>query len=805
MSKRGDKRRAKGKRRGERRIAVETFELGPLALELHGTSIVSKLDPEHPEFDEFVRWREQVAAGWPERLAALRDELRELFAPLDAFDVVTGLFLANVPKDPETYRESTESGVLAVCEIAAAILIERSGREGTAPDAATAPTLSDAQEKLLDYLRIQSFLYYDEARRSDPDDSEFAEIRALARSHRLGVRGSSYEWQETRTLLELLDDEALRATVASTTGFSAPEALALADATVQVGLSHLAERIEAARAGANKLLAKDARTRTSRGSAKETEGIVGKLATMRRSDAVKQVQRLAVQWAGLQTGTTMQFTSDELARFAGVSEAATEAFLGRFSVAFGEFEVLDRPPNLEDFRDRPLLDDGTGNYICISPPNLHWALRAGFENALKDAGDAPFARYERHRSSVAERRAVEALAGSLRADWAHSGLHYEITEDGQLKRPELDGLVRHDSALFIVEVKAAGMRPSARRGAPDALRDWLRDELAKAGRQVRRTRDALLAESGPPPLFDSKGRSVSLDLTGIHHVVEVVVLLEDLPAIAPQTWRLADAGLLPRAPVPWTVSLHELEVICEVVSRPLELVHYAQRRQRLDEHRRAWAVDELDYFMHYILSGLYWPAPEDGEDVAPVHLLSHTDKLDAYMMFKHGKRTRRAKRPAPKHHRKVAALLDCLDELDSPGRLDVGLVILDSDQPSRRRIAADLSSLRAISAKDGMPHDRSFFFGQEYGVTIMTVPPSERTELLPMLQSYCLLKKHQARADKWIGFGGFAGPREPFQHAVILLDPWKPDEELDELVATMPSAGFEGKVFDGRKLTQQNR
>lgn len=799
MGKRGDKRRAKAKRRGPRGVAVETLELGPLTLERHGTTIVSELDPQHPQFDDFVRWREEVAASWPEHIAALRDELRELFAPLDAFDVLTSLFLANVPRDPETYRESTEPGVLAVCEVAAAILIERPGREAATDPLPPGGTLSEAQAKLLEYLRIQSFLYYDEARRADGDDA-FGEIRAFARSHRLGVRGPSYEWQETQTFLELLDDEAIRETVASATGFFAPEALALSEATVHIGLSRLEERIEAAREGAEVLLVKDERARAGRGSAKETDGVVAELAKVGRSDAVKRVRRLAIQWATLQSGTTMQFTEEDLARFAGVSAAATEAFLARFSVTFGEFEALDRPPNLEDFRDRPLLHDGAGNYICISPPNLHWALRGGFESALKNAGAAPFKRYERHRSSVAEGRAVDALAAALRADWAHSGLFYEITEDGQVKRPELDGLVRHDSALFIVEVKAAGMRPSARRGAPDALRDWLRDELAKAGRQVRRTRDALLADSGPPPIFDSKGRPVSVDLTGINHIVEVVVLLEDLPAIAPQTWRLADSGLLPTAPVPWTLSLHELEVICEIVSRPLELVHYAQRRQRLDEHRRAWAVDELDYFMHYILFGLYWPTPEEGDEVVPVHLLSHTDKLDEYMLFAHGKRTRPAKRPTQRHHHKVAALLECLDSLDSRGRLDAGLAILDSDGPSRRRIAADLSSLRARSARDGMTHDRSFFFGREYGVTVMTVPPSKWAELLPTLQSYCILKKHQARADKWIGFGGFAGPREPFQHALILHDPWKPDQELDQVVAAMPSAGFEDGVFDGRKL-----
>lgn len=62
-------------------------------------------------------------------------------------------------------------------------------------------------------------------------------------------------------------------------------------------------------------------------------------------------------------------------------------------------------------------------------------------------------RYKLHRSKVVERRAVAALAKALTPDWKHEGLSYEVEEDGIAKKPELDGLVRIDSALLIMESK----------------------------------------------------------------------------------------------------------------------------------------------------------------------------------------------------------------------------------------------------------------------------------------------------------------------------------------------------------------
>jgi hypothetical protein len=796
MGKRGDKRRARKKRRQPRQPDIEGFQFGPLTVERRGKNIVSRVDPEHPQYQAFRALMKTQIAGLPDELAKLRDELRTLFAPYDAFDVVANLWLVNVPADPETYRESMDEGLLAIPEVAASIMIERKTRAGTDSQALFGEIGEEAQEKLKQFLQVQSFIYLEEARTRHEDDPVYGEIRGLARAHRLAVRGPSYWWQERQTILDLFEDDVIMPLVRDETGFTASEAIALAEAMTEIGLARLRDRVQEARAFSDRLLEDDARSRRGESPLHTAHGrIVDDLKSLGRAAAVKRVRNMALAWAGFAPGSTMEFTTKDLAEEAGLAEDVAGAFLGRFAIPLGAFSERERPPDIEDLREQPVLTDGDGHHFCVSPHNVFWGIRPHLEAALKQK-PKNFERYERRRATLIEDRAVKALSTALHAEWWYTDLHYELTENGETKTVELDGIVRLDSVVFVVEVKASSMRPSARRAAPDALRDWLRDELSKAAMQARRARDALFGAT-QAPITDKQGKPMTLDLEGVEDVIEIVVTLEDLPAIAPSSWKLADAGLVPSDPVPWVVSLHELEIICEVSARPAEFVHYTMRRQRLDTRRDAWALDELDYFMHYVLSGLYWEGEVAG---VPIRLLSHTDDLDAYYAYATGHRQKKAKRPAPKHKSDVEQLLTCLDGLDMPGRLDAALAILDVDVPFRERITGDLRRLRQESAADGALHDRSYLFG-DFGITVMSAPPSASKELSSKLVDYCRLKKHQVKANKWIGFGVYEGPPEPAQLAVVIREPWQPDAELDELVKSMPSYGVEGD-FDGRKLAK---
>jgi hypothetical protein len=458
-----------------------------------------------------------MVANLPNDYAARVERLTNLFADFDAFDALAAIWTTNAVADPETYKEWEHPGVIAAPELAASLLLRRSTREGQRPGAMlSGAVILEAQELLVELLQMKSFMLMENASKRTDSSDVFAELRATGLVHRLAVRGPSYDWQEERTVRELFDDGSVRDDVVAVCGFTAIAALKLVD------------------------------------------GVVTALKDLDLAAAETAIHSRLIAWTSVALGTTMSFTPRELAAHTGRTVDETRAFLTMFSLPFGEAPAPGREIDIEDVRNRPLIRDDADRYLCVSLPSLLFALRGGIEGALKDHGPKAFARYESHRSKIVEQRAVAALAKALRPDCAHKGLFYEVKEDGVAKKPELDGLMRADSALLTVESKASSMRPSAKRLAPDSLRDWLKSEVSNAARQARRAGAALLDDTRPPTLTDQSGKSVAVNLSGIDHVFELVVVLEDLSAVAPSTWLLADAEILPSEPIPLLITCTSL-------------------------------------------------------------------------------------------------------------------------------------------------------------------------------------------------------------------------------------------------------
>jgi len=609
MGKRADKRRSKAnrRRRPHPEPGARAFDAGPIRIEQRGRFVLSHVES---DADDLAVWRtaqRDFANELPDRIRDLRAELRQRLSAFDAFDAIANLWLANVPLSPDSYRESTEDGLLVIPELATCLLISRSTRAGTTGGHPFGPHAADTQEKLRELLTLEQWRVFSDDRSSE--DSVFDEIRKVHRSHQLVVRGVSYPWQEQATTVELCGDGDLGDELARHMGFSANEAFRMCEAVSAVGMARMSERAQHAQRIEASLLAsaQEAKeTGTAPNVPTQLADQLREMATLNKRKRRTRARQLATSWAFSDIGATLSFSAEDLAARAAVPPSAVDAFLQRFSLDFGFTPDSGREPGTDDLRHRPIISDGDGNHLCCSPHHLLWAIRPAFEAAAKDAGPETWDRYEAHRRQTVERRAVAALSQALRPDWAEVGVYYDI-DGGSPDRAELDGIVRADVAAFIVEAKASSMRPSARRGAPESLKGWLEGEVGRAGTQLRRARTALL-NTDPAvraTLTDEHGVAIGRSLEGVEHAVELVVTLEDLPGIAPVTWRMAEAGILPTDEPPIVISLHELELICEISSRPCELVHYFLPAPQPPKPSASCGRDRRTRFLHALLDR--WP------------------------------------------------------------------------------------------------------------------------------------------------------------------------------------------------------
>ena len=85
--------------------------------------------------------------------------------------------------------------------------------------------------------------------------------------------------------------------------------------------------------------------------------------------------------------------------------------------------------------------------------------------------------------------------------------------------------------------------------------------------------------------------------------------MDDLTSIATATAELVRAGLLDYDNIPWTVSIHDLELIVELIERPAQFLLYLRRRLNPDATVMFSAPDELDLFLFFFEDGL-WVEPD---------------------------------------------------------------------------------------------------------------------------------------------------------------------------------------------------
>lgn len=160
------------------------------------------------------------------------------------------------------------------------------------------------------------------------------------------------------------------------------------------------------------------------------------------------------------------------------------------------------------------------------------------------------------------------------------------------KRVESDGLLLIDDIAIIIEVKSVALTAEARGGVARRLRGKLRDIVTDAANQAARLRERIMTDRRIR-LNDDQW----IDVSGIREVHTVAVGLEDLSGVTTATTMLLAAGVLRPDHIPWTVSVHDLRIVCELLDRPSELLLYLRRRTQPAATWKYRAVDELDLFL----------------------------------------------------------------------------------------------------------------------------------------------------------------------------------------------------------------
>ena len=684
-------------------------------------------------------------------LARRHRELRELLAPFDAVHLLGQLLFSEVPLDPETYRESEHVGAAYVVELVAAEFLLRPSRAGTA---AVTPAI-DAH--ILGHVRSlcgEAALLETWRRSQVAGGYATAEsaARGRAASHHLMIRAPGWPWQEHETLRGLFGQNRFAAKLKSMLGFDVEDAIACSDAVGSLAHGRLEGHMR---------------------SARETVGDFGEEHPAYRwaSETLQGWQHAGAEelramtmtalWALNHLGDAVVFDAAAIASAAGVAPAAAAGFLGALSLPFGQSED-DWFRLAEAVRLHPLIDVGDGGFLPTVAGNDLWALRGVLERALADDRA-----YSAHRGRWLEQRAAELLSGPLTPDSVHLSVDYGYEDDdGTRVEGEIDALLLCGDTAIVIEAKGATMRPGARRGG-EAFIKHLRDNVTKAAEQGTQAKRALatpgsLCKNGAP-----------IELPRVREVHPVVVTLDDLSSAAPVLWELQGTRVMPAGvTIPWLVTLHELDLVARTIEWPVQFIHFLRRRSRLNQLGYLAASDELDWWMHYLLVGLYF---EDDETQGRTRLLSHTDPLDAWVLYDQGMRHTPAPKPAMQVDKHTRAFLDVVCDERPPGWVPGACMLLDADSKARKQLWKAIDKLRPRARQRGRPQRCTLGFGSAPDpmmICAAVVPNDEAAYVQEAIAELVDARIHEYGEQRVLGIGTRVGSRRPYETLVVVDRVW---------------------------------
>ena len=274
------------------------------------------------------------------------------------------------------------------------------------------------------------------------------------------------------------------------------------------------------------------------------------------------------------------------------------------------------------------------------------------------------------------------------------------------------------------------------------------------------------------------------------------------------TAMLAAAGVLSPDSIPWTVSVHDLRIVIELLDRPSELLLYLRRRTHPEATVKYLAVDELDLFLLFLSRGLYVepdprqvaaalsragpPSPADLRrftEQQPEMVPSYTGPMDAWYDSQLNPAAPPAGKPRLAADEGLLRLVDQVTGTRAPGWLSTATWLLEGDADVQRVFGRQAAELAERVRADGRRHTATHVIGDPSGKHVLLVwacvrPGDEVGTAETELTLYLQAKKHQMRA---------------YQAACMLFDPAGkhllrllydsrqagPDPELDSEVARL--------------------
>ena len=672
-----------------------------------------------PEQLEGFRARfEQYARDLPRLVADEESRVRGMLRSLPTLPVLATLALDILVQNPDTYVEAEQRRIANELEWLTRVALELPepialDHERPVLDGPAYRALDEALSRLYEY--VKDLLLSEHVRHGRPEPSPLDGIRARSRLHLTTIRSLSYEHQRIALLQGLFGP--FERELEDAIGFTAGDVIRYAAAIAGLVNGRMQGRLGQLKAGHEDL------RRAARAQGLSAEAEIEQFARYAGMAWLASVGY--VDWI-IEPGQL----DDDVDR--------ARSFLDRFSRGFGQPQAPPAGPVL-DLLDRPLVALSGDQFFCHLFVFLTDAAKRNLEDALhQDQG--VWDRYQSHRASFLEQQTAQHLSTAMPSAELHRNLRYESAEG----TGELDLLVRLDRIVLLCECKAGSIPPPQRQG--DRLRRALRGVLGEAHSQALRARRHI---HNGGAFSTQDGDNIAIDAESVDHFFVMVATLDDVSSFVTNLAAPVAEGIFEAGDIPWAVSVTDLELIADMVDLNVLLPHYLVRRARIASQPHLTAIEEMDWFMHFVNEGLYFA--DDLDALGAVSLGSFTQPMDDYYEYISGPRQKPAPKPQVRMRAKYRTLIRQLEAAAPPGWASGALLLAHYGLEAQDKV---LRELRAVTGR-GAPAGRAMTNDTESGrdAVILFGAPIRPGRLRSAMRDYARAKMARDGIDRAIVIG----------------------------------------------------
>jgi hypothetical protein len=486
-------------------------------------------------------------------------------------------------------------------------------------------------------------------------------------------------------------------------------------------------------------------------------------------------------------------------------------FLKFFSITIGKENNSDfKYPNDNNlFREFPILAFGN-RYLLINFQIIHWCVRERLEGIIKK-NNKMWNKYNKHKSNYLESKSLDILSEMFPNANKYQELYYHIDE----KRCELDGLIKYDNNIILIEAKSGVYAKSAKNGGEKRLLKVVHENIQKAAEQASRAKEYIV-QTEKPVFKDKNGKNVlELKKNGFENIFQINITLDNFAELSLNLLQLKEIGYYKYSSFPWSISLSDVIVITDFIQFPNQFLHYIYFREKFSNKvfigNRYKYMNELDLFGFYLNEeteqltnyfiddinenilayNAYCKTEMPIEDLVP-------DFSSMYNVFYNGQNNDEVEylKPSKQYNKKYYDMVRQLEKYcdQGLGYTNFAVKLLDLNNHKQDEIINLIESIIAetlkskkISVKSTPYLSGNFDDKATFGITIIAGYLKDRDYLLKTLKAMCVKNRYQYKYQEWLGLCCFVdSPVHLVNFFVIAREEDKEDLDLAMKLKSLP-------------------